>query len=308
MSEFTIEVARPVIQQKAKQFEAALQGDPAAGRIRPVGYEPWMAAVFADFQRQPELCKAAVQAPETVWECLSVAAGCGLVPGSAGGRFYLIPRWSGKRQRVECTFIVGYKGFCELAYRHPRVAKVEAAVVYDGEPFEYEPGRGFLMHKSRGDIDRSDDKIVAAYARAVLTVSEGTHVALDEPVLDVMYRSELEATMEKSDSYKAWKSGKVRSTTYEDYKPRMFRKAPLRRLANGGSLPQSADLIVAVSAENAQDDRLRGEMLPENNPVRQVGNTLREAVGLAPKPQTVEEADAQFEEHLKHMPPVEEGP
>ena len=84
---YTIAHARPVIQEKAKQFEDALMDNPAAGKIRPVSYQPWMAAVMADFQKQPELCKAAAQAPETVWECLSVAAGCGLVPGSAAGKF-----------------------------------------------------------------------------------------------------------------------------------------------------------------------------------------------------------------------------
>lgn len=293
---YTIEVARPVIQAKAKQFEAALQGDPSAGRIRPVGFQPWLAAVFADFQKEPKLCEAAVQAPETVWECLSVAAGCGLVPGSAGGRFYLIPRWNSKRQRTECTFIVGYKGLAELAYRHPRVHKAEAFVVYEGEPFEFEPGSGRLVHKWRGDIDRSDDKIVYAYSRVVLTVPGGSHVD-EEPLVCVMTKAEIDAIKARSASankgFSPWKT---------DYAA-MARKTPMRRHMNGGSVPQSADLIMAISAENKQDELLMADAAPSAASV--VGNSLRAAVGLAAKPQTVEESDAQFEEATRHMPEEE---
>lgn len=294
---YTIAHARPVIQEKAKQFEAALMDDPKAGKIRPVSYQPWMAAVIADFQKQPELCKAAAQAPETVWECLSVAAGVGLVPGSAGGKFYLIPRWSGKRKRVECTFIIGYKGLAELAYRHPRVHKAEAFVVYDGEPFDFEPGSGKLMHKWSPTVDRSDDKIVAAYSRVVLTVPGGSHVD-EEPLVCMMTRDEILKIRDRSDSYK-----KGFSPWNTDFAA-MVRKTPMRRHMNGGSVPQSADLIVALSSEGEHHDRLLADV-PEPSAANAVTNRLREGLGLSPKPATVEDADAEFERAVEHMPPAE---
>lgn len=261
-------IARDIVQQKSKLYESAMTARPEEGRIRPVGYQPWLAAVMADFQKQPKLCEAAAQAPETVWECLSAAANCGLIPGGAAGKFYLIPRWSGKRKRMECTFIVGYKGLVELAYRHPRVHKAEAFVVYEGEEFSFEPGAGRLTHRWRPD-NRTDDKIVAAYSRVVLTVPGGTHVD-QEPLFCVMTRAEIEKVRERSE---AAKSGYSPWTT--DFAA-MVRKTPMRRHCNGGSVPQSADMILAVSAESGEERRLAEETVEQ--PSQAAGKGLRSAL------------------------------
>lgn len=292
MTEYTIEVARPVIAARSKQFEAALMDNPAAGKIRPVSFQPWMAAVMADFQKQPQLCAAAAQAPETVWECLSVAAGVGLVPGSAAGKFYLIPRWSGKQQRTECTFIIGYKGLAELAYRHPRVHMVEAFVVYEGEPFEFDPGAGKLLHKWRGDVDRSDEKIVAAFSKVSLTVPGGTHVD-EKPLVCVMTIDEIKKIRDRS---AAAKKGFSPWTT--DFAA-MVRKTPMRRHMNGGSVPQSSDLIIALSSENHQEQRLTAE--DASTAVERVSGSLRAAVGLKPvEGLSGDPIDKDFDEAIRH--------
>lgn len=277
----TWEMAKPIVAQKSKQFEAAMTPDVANGRYRPVGFAPWMAAVAADFQKQPKLCEAAVGAPETVWECLSVAANCGLVPGSAHGQFYLIPRWNGRNRRVECTYIVGYKGLAELAMRHPRVHKVEAFLVYEGEPFDFDPGAGKLTHKYRLDVDRSDEKIVAAFSRVVLTVGNGGALPDPEPLFWVMSRDELLKARDRSDGYKAFTEGKTKSTPWDTDFAAMCRKTVMRRHFTGGSVPRSADLIMAVDMEQRHEAEMLGSQAV--TAAEQASGGLRSALGMGTK-------------------------
>ena len=279
--EWSIDVARPVIASKAKQFEAALTGSPSDGRIKPVGYEPWMAMVMADFQKEPKLCQAAVEAPETVWECLSVAANAALVPGSAAGKFYLIPRWSSKRSRMECTFIVGYKGMTELAYRHPRIARCEAFVVYKGEEFSWSPGEKphhVVDLDDRPLIDPKGDlsEIRGAYATFLLTVPNGTTLMDNAPVVEWMPRSEIVAIRARSESYES------KFSPWQDKLslPRMIRKCPIRRGANGGSVPQSNDLILTCAAENRELARIESDAMPVHDATAKGQDRVRAALGL----------------------------
>lgn len=273
--EWTIDVARPVIQQRVKQFEAAISDSPREGRIQPIGFQPWLASVYNDFQREPKLCQAAAQAPETVWECLMVAASCRLMPGAAAGSFYLIPRWNGKEQRMTCTFIVGYKGLAELAYRHPRVHKAEAFVVYKGEDFDFNPGEDKLVHRWRMDVERTDENIVAAYSKVTLTIPNGSHLD-PTPLVRVMTRAEIEAIRKRS---AAARSGFSPWTT--DYAA-MARKTPMRSHFNGGSVPRSTSLLMAINSEIAHEEKLLAEESAPQ-PVSVATSTLRQAAGLAPK-------------------------
>lgn len=301
----TWDSARGIVAQRAKQFEAALRSDASAGRIRPIGFEPWMAAVAADFQRQPKLCDAAVQAPETVWECLSVAANLGLLPGSGHKSFYLIPRWNGRHQRMECTYIIGYQGYAELAMRHPRVHKAEGFVVYRGEEFSFDPGAGKLTHKWDPDVDRSDENVVAAYSRVVLTIGSGT-VTDPEPLAWVMSRKELEAARDRSDGWKAFKANKIKSTPWSTDFAAMCRKTAMRRHYGGGSVPRSADLILAVDSEIRHEEQTEtvSEVAAE-----QANASLRSALSLTteapsvtlPDAKEMDPIDAEFHRHVERM-------
>lgn len=270
--ELTIDVAKGCVMEKAKQFQAALKDRPQDGLIKPVGWEPWYAAVIADFQREPKLIEAAAQAPDTVWECLSHAASLALIPGGASGKFYLIPRWNGKQSRMTCTFIVGYKGLAELAYRHPRVHKCEAFVVYEGEEFDFDPGRSKLVHRWNPKAVRTDDKIVAAYSRVSLTVPNGSHVD-EEPLVCAMTIDEIKAIRARSQAAKAGFS------PWQTDFAAMCRKTPMRRHMNGGSVPQSSDLIMAIAAD-IHEERMVEESMKPAEAAQASSAGLRGALGL----------------------------
>lgn len=208
-------------------------------------FDPFMAAVIQDCIRTPKLLQVARANPNSLKEALLACANAGLLPGSAYDQFYLVPFGN----RIQG--ITGYKGMCDVAYRHPRVHSVEAFVVYEDETFRFEPGRGELTHLWNPEGDRSDGKIVAAYARATLTDPKGQHV-VDKPVYWVMTRKEIDTLMRRSQAYRnAERKGKD-SPWHTDY-PKMARKTVLRALMNGGAVPRHHTLAPLLIAEADMD-------------------------------------------------------
>ena len=110
----------------------------------------------------------------SVAESVMLSAQLGLEPGGTLGHIYFIPYGN------KCTPIIGYKGYLELARRSGQVARLDARVVYEGEKFDVSAGlHPNIEHSVRGDVDRSDDKIVAAYAVAVMSFELATAVSAD---------------------------------------------------------------------------------------------------------------------------------
>jgi len=278
-----IETARSVINVQAKRYQAVLAPDKSNGLSSAVTFSRWMSAVVADFEKSDKLRLAAVQAPETVHDCLSVAANYGLLPGSAYSQFYLIPRWDGRTKRTTCTFIVGYKGMMELALRHPDVLAVEANLVYEGEPFAWNPGSNTLHHEWRLGVDREPKNIVACYSRVTLKSGYSSYWVMDRAQIDAIRKRA------QSADNGPWVT---------DYAA-MARKTCIRAHFSGGSIPKSAQLqqvleadvehplsqgrAVDIQAANAQAPALGAT--PEESASLRAADGLRQAAGMAPKVQ-----------------------
>jgi phage RecT family recombinase len=221
-----------------------------AALLQNKGIEPnaFVAAVATDAMRTPQLSLAIRQAPDSLMDALSVCAASGLLPGSSHGQFYLIPRYASKRARTEVTFITGYKGLCDIAYRHPRVFSVRAVIAFVGEEFEYDPGANTIRHVWNGDVKREGlDDILAVYAAVELATPAGMHAG-GRPIYHVMTRKEILAAKARSETgrrdFGPWKA---------DPLP-MARKTPLRRLLGGGSVPRQYDLVHLLARESEQDE------------------------------------------------------
>ena len=164
----------------------------------------------------------------SVAESIMLSAQLGLEPGGTLGHIYFIPYGN------KCTPIIGYKGYLELARRSGQVARLDARVVYEGEKFEVTAGlHPNIEHGVRGDVDRSDDKIIAAYSVAVL--KDGSCY------FEVLWKVDIDKVRRRS---KAGRSG----PWVDDYS-RMARKSAIRALFNGGTVPMSFELATAVSAD-----------------------------------------------------------
>lgn len=286
-------------------FEKALNYELIRGELT---FEPFMMAVKADVLAQPRLAEAFLRNPQSAIDSLLLAAQCKLLPGSKYDLFYLIPRnismktGSGWQKIPTVTPLIGYKGLCTMAQRHPRVHSVEAFCVYEGEEFSYEPGSGKLVHKWNPDVERDFAHIVAAYSKVIITEPSSSH-PVDQPLYWVMSRKEILRSRDRSE---AWKNAEK---SYGDKPPRrdspwhtdgeaMARKTALRAGLNNGSVPRDMGLGGAIEADDRADLTPIDE--PATLPPASRGADIRATLGIAPDPESfdfavVEEAVAAIE-------------
>jgi phage RecT family recombinase len=260
-----------------------------------LNFEPFVAAVKQDVLNNPKLAEAFRADPGSAINAMLMAAQMKLVPGSAYEYIYMIPRRNKQKGHLEVQPMLSYKGMCELAQRHPRVHKVEAFCVYEGEHFRFFPGEGRIEHEWSLEVDRSDDKLIAAYARIVITDPSGQHPIMQDPVVWVMSRKEIEKCRSRSD---AWKNAEAKGWTsspwHTDF-PMMARKTVLRAALTKGSVPKD----MGVGGAIAQDDRADlAEEAPLSLPPRTVQASIREGLGIDKSPDafaSAADATAAFE-------------
>jgi recombination protein RecT len=255
----------------------------------PLSYDSFLAAVKIDVAGSSGLQEAMQSSPGSLIQSLLLAAQCKLLPGGAYDLFYLIPRWNGKRKCKEVTPLIGYRGLADMAQRHPRVHKVEAHLVYEGESFEYDPGLGKLSHKVNMLGDRDPEKVVGGYARVVITEPTSSHPVLDDPVIHVMNRKEIDRIMTRSEAYKnaekppKWGGPPQKNSPWHtDWKP-MARKTLIRAVLNSGSVPRDMGVGGAIQADD-QADLVQAEVTPTIPKVSRQ-DEIRSQLGIDSEPE-----------------------
>lgn len=231
---------------------------------RALGYEMisghlafgnFLMAVKEDVMADARLREAVQANPASAVAAFVMAAQCKLLPGARYELFYLTTRKIHGTPTV--VPIIGYKGLMEMAKRHPRVHSVEAFCVYQGEEFDCDPGAGTIRHKWRWDIERTDDKIVAVYAKAIVTEPNTSHV-VDKPIIWPMSISDVHKSRARSDAYKyAEADGRKNSPWHTDF-PAMARKTALRQLLRGGAVPRDMGMGGVLNSDG-DNDRPRDE-------------------------------------------------
>lgn len=214
-----------------------IMADTAGLLPRHMTGERMVKLVYAAATKQPELLNCTTA---SIGMCLTTCSELGLEPGDVRGHVYLIPRKNSAAKITECTLLVGYKGFAELARRSGEIASIDATVVYEGEPFEvFRGAHPDIKHTWCPDVDRSNQKIVAAYAIARL--KDGSIA------FEVLTKAEIDARRKRSSA-----SGSGPWVT--DY-ARMARKSALRALFMGGLVPLSAEIVRAIE-EDADNETI----------------------------------------------------
>ena len=71
----------------------------------------------------------------TLFGAILTSAELGLEPNTPAQLSYMIPYWNNDRGVTEVEFQIGYHGFTTLMYRHPRVKKIIAELVYKQDTF-----------------------------------------------------------------------------------------------------------------------------------------------------------------------------
>lgn len=234
MTDTALAVISSYLDKRAGTIQAVLR----AGDTGLDGRKIARLAVMA-VMKNPDLQKCH---PSTILTSLCVAATLGLDPTVGTGKFWLVPRWNGKTKQKECTPLIGYKGLCELALRHPRVMAINAQLVFKGEEFSVDPTSATkpIHHTIRWDVEKSEATLTHAYAICYL---KGSRM----PIWECMSAEQVNARRERSDSGRAgkgpWKS---------DYLA-MARKTILRALIQGGTVPTREEISYSGMVEDAVD-------------------------------------------------------
>jgi recombination protein RecT len=155
---------------------------------------------------------------------------------------YLVPRWS--REGTLCCLEPSYQGLVKLLTDTGSIETINAQLVYENDKFEYLPSdfERPIIHESNPFQNRG--QIIGVYAVAKLT--SGACQA------ETMSIEQLHEIRELSESYKAFKAGKVKSCVWVEHEGEMYRKTIIRRIAK--YLPKS-DKFTKVAAAIDLDEQ-----------------------------------------------------
>lgn len=224
--------------------------------------------------------------PRLVYREVSKAAGLGLLIDPQLGEAYIIVGWNGRERREEPQLRVGYRGLIKLARQSGDIAQIYAHEVCANDEHDIVLGdQKKLVHKPLVFGDRGD--VLGYYA--VAKFSDGT-TDFELMTLDQIYE-----IRDRSDGWKAFKSGNVKATPWSTDEGEMAKKTVIRRLVK--RLPQSPELADVIGNE---DEAEHGELTGVPRYGRQVSagvtfqpvaNPLADVIEYHPeaKSETVEE-------------------
>lgn len=176
--------------------------------------------------------------PRLVYREVSKAAGLGLVLDPQLGEAYIIEAWDGRMKKAVPQLRVGYRGIMKLAKQSGEIATIYAHAVHERDHIICELGdKPKLEHRPELFADRG--AVVGYYA--VVRYKDG------ETDFEPMNRAEVEAIRGRSDAYKAFQAGKIKSTPWTTDFSEMARKTVIRRLLK--RVPQSPDLADVLTDE-----------------------------------------------------------
>jgi len=181
------------LKQMSKEIERAVPKHLSADRMARV--------ILTALRTTPRLAECT---PGSFVACVMNTSQLGLEPNTPLGLSYLIPRKNGKTGRQECTLLIGYQGYLELASRSGQLAgRPFAFAVREGDAFEYTLGlEPTITHVPSHDENREERPITHVYA--VARQRDG------DPVFKVLSRAQVEARKNRSAAAKAgfspWKT------------------------------------------------------------------------------------------------------
>lgn len=221
---------------------------------------------------------AAVNMPELL-DCTPIsqigalmqAATLGLEPAVAG-ECWILPFKDNKTNTMVATFIPGYKGLIQLAWRSDQIANIGANAVYENDHFECQEFPPKLVHR-RATGERG--KPTGAYMYAMMkggTTYQWTYMDLDE-IMDIK-----KSSRGASSKYSPW--------NIAEYEHWMFRKTVLRQGLR--FLPTSVELRQALDLDERSDSGLPQNFDFNLDPEKEVKQPKGEGAGETLKAPTEE--------------------
>lgn len=210
--------------------------DVAANELRP---ERMMRLVASAIRANPKLGECN---PLSLLGALMASAQMGLEPNTPLGQAYLIPFENRRAGTVNCELVIGYKGYIDMAWRSGRMVGIHADVVHEGDDFEFEYGCDAHLKHRPGTTQGEP-----LYAYAHVKLAGGGAVFCVLPWSRVI---------EKRDSSQGYKAAMKFNfdNPWKTSLSRMARKAAIRELFNGGSVPMSVEAATGALVDGARVD------------------------------------------------------
>lgn len=176
--------------------------------------------------------------PTSIMQSAMSAAVLGLECDGATGQGYIVP--FGR----QAQFIVGYKGYITLAKNNGYI--VSGCAVREKDEFHYQQGLNpDLRHTPAPGSASQRGDIIYTYATA-------RHPTL-EPVFDVVHIEQVNEIRDGSQGYRAYMSGKIKSTPWATNYEKMAIKTAIRSLA--AQLPLNVQKAHALEAAHESGKR-----------------------------------------------------
>lgn len=180
--------------------------------------------------------------PRLIFREISKAAALGLYLDPQLGEAYLIEAWNGKAKRAEPQLRIGYRGLIKLGRQSGEISQIYAHEVHANDVFKASLGdEKKLIHEP--DIFGDRGPIVGYYA--VVKYKDG------DSDFEPLTIAQAHAIRDRSDGWKAFQAGKIKSTPWSTDDVEMSKKTAIRRLVK--RIPQSPELAEAIRVEDAAE-------------------------------------------------------
>lgn len=169
----------------------------------------------------------------------------GLSLNPAAKESYLIPRYNSASRQMEAALEPSYIGLVKLLTDSGSITSVLCQIVYSGDKFEIDLANNVnpVIHKPEL-IKSKRGEMVGVYALA--TLPDKTRQ------VEFMDVEEINAIRDRSETYKAYKAGKIQSCVWVSDQGEMSRKTVIKRIYK--YLPRTDRMTVidsAIETDNA---------------------------------------------------------
>lgn len=169
----------------------------------------------------------------------------GLSLNPAAKESYLIPRYNSASKQMEAALEPSYIGLVKLLTDSGSITSVLCQLVYQGDKFEIDLANNVnpVIHKPEL-VKSKRGNVIGCYALA--TLPDKTRQ------VEFMDIEEINTIRDRSETYKAFKSGKIQSCTWVSDQGEMSRKTVIKRIYK--YLPRTDRMTVidkAIETDNA---------------------------------------------------------
>lgn len=161
--------------------------------------------------------------PQSLQQAVLNISNIGLSLNPAAKEAYLVPRWNNLIKSMEASLDPSYVGLVKLLTDAGSVKSMVCQLVYEGDQFSVDLADNVRPVTHKPELSRTRrGNITGVYALA--TLPDGTRQ------VEYMDVEEVNQIRERSETYKAFKAGKIQSCTWATDYGEMSRKTVIKRI------------------------------------------------------------------------------